>query len=266
MMGEVAASCSSAAGAATYAVVAVSVHPGWAAANAVVTVDTERTAAVSVVVSAAARNVGAVSVFAVPHEWLVVSEGLGRVVEFPAVSAEVLEAGDIATEVGALLEAAGGAERVLEVGVDLNLLGELCSLDLDESGGDGAHVSAAVVEGHAPGSHGVLEFVRVHTCVDNSAEEVVEDVGERLGGEHPVEGTDEHRPPRIELLRGAAHKVGVGDDPGDDLHLLVAHPAAGDLEVPAAAPAVVVGAVVQEVLDLFVVFEDDVEIPLGDGG
>ena len=73
MMGEVAASCSSAAGAATYAVVAVSVHPGWAAANAVVTVDTERTAAVSVVVSAAAGDVRAVSVFAVPHEWLVVS-------------------------------------------------------------------------------------------------------------------------------------------------------------------------------------------------
>ena len=99
-------------------------------------------------------------------------EALGRVVEFPAVSAEVLEAGDIATEVGALLEAAGGAERVLEVGVDLNLLGELGSLDLDEGGGDGAHVSAAVVEGHAPGSHGVLEFVRVHTFKSKSTKKM----------------------------------------------------------------------------------------------
>ena len=88
------------------------------------------------------------------------------------------------------------------------------------------------------------------TCVDDSTEEVVEYVGERLGSEHSVEGADEHRPPRIELRGGAAHKVGVCDDPGDDLHLLVAHPATGDLEVPAAAPAVVVGAVVQEILDL----------------
>ena len=88
------------------------------------------------------------------------------------------------------------------------------------------------------------------TCVDDSTEEVVEYVGERLGSEHSVEGADEHRPPRIELRGGAAHKVGVCDDPGDDLHLLVAHPATGDLIVPAATPAVVVGAVVQEVLDL----------------
>ena len=98
-------------------------------------------------------------------------EALRRVVEFPAVSAEVLEAGDVAAEVGSLLEAAGGAERVLEVGVDLNLLGELGSLDLDEGGGDGAHVSAAVVEGHAPGSHGVLELVRVHTLRTKHANE-----------------------------------------------------------------------------------------------
>ena len=90
-------------------------------------------------------------------------EALRRVVEFPAVSTEVLEAGDIAAEVWALLEAAGGTECVLEVGVNLNLLGELGSLDLDEGGGDGPHVSAAVVEGHAPRSHGVLELVRVHT-------------------------------------------------------------------------------------------------------
>ena len=65
-----------------------------------------------------------------------------------------------------------------------------------------------------------------------------------------MEGADKHRPPRIELLRGAAHKVGVRDDPWDDLHLLVAHPATGDLVVPAATPAVVVSAVVQEILDL----------------
>ena len=71
-----------------------------------------------------------------------------------------------------------------------------------------------------------------------------------------MEGADEHRPARVELLRGAAHEVGVGDDPGDHLHLLVPHPAAGDLEIPAAAPAVVVGAVVQEVLDLWKKRED----------
>ena len=83
--------------------------------------------------------------------------------ELPTVSAEVLEAGDVAAEVGPLLESAGGAERVLQVGVDLDLLGELGGLDLDEGGGDGAHVGAAVVEGHAPGPHRVLELVRVHS-------------------------------------------------------------------------------------------------------
>ena len=35
-----------------------------------------------------------------------------------------------------------------------------------------------------------------------------------------------------------------------DLHLLVTHPATGDFVVPAATPAVVVGAVVEEILDL----------------
>ena len=89
-----------------------------------------------------------------------------------------------------------------------------------------------------------------------------------------MQGADEHRPPRVELLGGAADKVGVGHDPRDDLnwrglikgsfrlmhlapeefttdlHLLVTHPATGDLVVPAATAAVVVGAVVEEILDL----------------
>ena len=60
------------------AVVSLTVHPAERTASyAVGSVDTERTAtasAVTVVVPAAAGDVGTVSVFAVPHEWLVVSE------------------------------------------------------------------------------------------------------------------------------------------------------------------------------------------------
>ena len=41
-------------------------------------------------------------------------------VELPAVPAEVFEAGDVPAEVGALLEAAGRAEGVLEVRINLS--------------------------------------------------------------------------------------------------------------------------------------------------
>ena len=51
---------------------------------------------------------------------------------------------------------------------DLHLLGELGSLDLDEGGGDCAHVSAAVVEGHTSRPHWVLVLVRVDTLTRES--------------------------------------------------------------------------------------------------
>lgn len=74
LVGEVASATAATANA------VVSVDPErTAAADAIVSVDPERAAAaassaVSVVVAAAARDVSAVSVFAVPHERLVVSE------------------------------------------------------------------------------------------------------------------------------------------------------------------------------------------------
>ena len=61
-------------------------------------------------------------------------------------------------------------------------------------------------------------YIQTLTCIDDSSEEIVEDVRERLGGQHPVQGADEHRPPRVKLLGGAADKVGVSDDPRDDLN------------------------------------------------
>jgi hypothetical protein len=51
---------------------------------------------------AAPRHVGAACVLAIPHQRLVVLKVVDRVVQLPAVSAKVLEAGDVAAKVGPL--------------------------------------------------------------------------------------------------------------------------------------------------------------------
>ncbi len=46
-----------------------------------------------------------------------------------------------------------------------------------------------------------------HTCVDNSSEEIVENVAKPFGVEHAVECANEHGLLRVELLRLATHEA-----------------------------------------------------------
>ncbi len=63
---------------------------------------------------------------AVAHQWLVrASQEVSRVVDLPAVAAEVVEAGGLSAEVGALAEAARGTQSIFQVGIDLNLKSEV---------------------------------------------------------------------------------------------------------------------------------------------
>ena len=77
-------------------------------------------------------------------------------------------------EVRTLLHAAEGAQRVLEVGVHLDLLTESRSLDFNEGCGHSLHVGVTVVEGDSAGPDGVLVLVSVQACVDHTAEEVLQ--------------------------------------------------------------------------------------------
>lgn len=199
----------------------------------------------------------------VAHQWTVVLHELRVVLPLPARATKVLEAGQVAAEVRALLDAASGAERVLQVRVHLDLLRELGRLDLDERGSHRLHVRAVVVERHAAGSDGVLEFVRVDAGVQHASEEVVHDVCESLGVEHAMQGADEDCLLRVEALSGRADVVAVAQHPRDHLHLLGAHAARRDLVVPAATVAVVVSARLQQGLHVLLVVEDYVHVALG---
>ena len=211
---------------------------------------------------------------AVSHERLVMLVlRICRMGVFPTAPAKVLEAGDLAAEVGALTEAARRTERVFQVRVHLHLLCESRRLDLDEGGRDGLHVAPRVVERHPAGSDRVLPLVRVDAGVHDAAEEVVEDLAQPLGGQHAVEGAHEHGLLRVQHSGLDLDEIGVLHAPGDDLHLLVAHAAGRQFEVPRVvrAAGVAHGVVellsgrtrAQQVLDLRGVLEDHVEIAFG---
>ena len=70
------------------------------------------------------------------------------------------------------------------------------------------------------------------TCVDNSSEQIIEDVSQTFSIEHPVQSSNKDSLLRVEPLTGAPDVVTVSQHPGDDLHLFAPHPPAGDLEVP----------------------------------
>jgi len=135
-----------------------------------------------------------------PHERLVVSDQLQTVLQLPAVATEVLETGEVAAEVGALLQAAGGTKGVLQVGVHLNFFGKLLSLDLDERCGHRLHVGLGVVERDSATADGVLVFVRVDASVHNTAKQVIEDVRQALGIEHSMQGPNKHCLLRVQAL------------------------------------------------------------------
>jgi len=86
----------------------------------------------------------------VPHQRLVVSDELHGVLQLPAVAAVVLETRQVPAEVGTLLQETVAAQSILQVGINLNLLGELQCLDLNESSRDCLHVALGVAEGDPP--------------------------------------------------------------------------------------------------------------------
>lgn len=86
---------------------------------------------------------------AVAHDWLVMAHGIQCVLSVPAGATVVLETFQITTIIRTLTEVAMTAQRVLKIGIHLNLLGELWSLDFDEGGADGLHVRVVVVKNDA---------------------------------------------------------------------------------------------------------------------
>ena len=70
--------------------------------------------------------------------------------------------------------------------------------------------------------------VSVDTGVDDTSEEIIEDVSETLSIEHPVESSDKDGLLWVQPLTGTSDVVTVSQDPGDDLHLLAPHPPAGE--------------------------------------
>ena len=127
-------------------------------------------------------------------------------------------------EVRSLLQETVAADSVLQVGIHLHLLGEVRGLYLNEGGGDGLHVAPGVAEGDSAGPDGILVPVSVYAGVHDSSEQIMEDVGETLGIQGPMQSPDKDRLLRVQAVAGTPDEVAVCQDPGDHLHHLVPHP------------------------------------------
>ena len=97
------------------------------------------------------------------------------------------------------------------------------------------------------------------TGIDDTSEQIIEDVSETLSIEHPVESSDKDGLLGVQPLAGTSDVVTVSQHPGDDLDLLAPHPPAGDLEVPG---GVVVRALREEERNMFLVVKHDVDVTL----
>jgi len=203
----------------------------------------------------------------VSHERLVERPSVS-VMDLPATVTEIVEANSLSAEVRALLHCTHTAQCILQVWVNLNFLAEPRSLDLNEGSRHGLHVACFVVEGDATRPNRILVLVCVKAGVDNTLEQVVEDDCEGLSRHHAVESSHEDGLLRVQSGRTAADVVGVRQDPGNDLDLLVLGfgPPTGDLVVVRVPSVEVLTAFSQEVLDILLVREDEVQVALGRGG
>jgi len=122
----------------------------------------------------------------IPHKRFMVSYHLQGMLKLPAVATVILEAGQIPAEIWSLLQEAVAAESIFKVGVNLNLLGEFQSLDLDKGSCYGFHVALGVTEGNPPRPNGILMSVRVYTRVDDSTKEIVKNMSQSFSVEHTV--------------------------------------------------------------------------------
>jgi len=189
------------------------------------------------------------------------------VLRVPTRAAVILETVQIAAVVGALAQIAVAAEGILQVGVHLDLLGELGGLDFNEGGADGLHVGVVVVEHHSARTDGVLVLIRVDAGVDDALEEILENVGEGFGAEHSMKGANEDGFSRIESCGGTPHIGRISNNPRNDLHLLITHSLGGYLVIPgtAARPEILRTGQKQVAYLLFIV-ENNVEIAFGHTG
>ena len=113
----------------------------------------------------------------------------------------------------------------------MDFLVELLTLDLDVGRRDGLHVGLGAAEGDSSAPDGVLVLVRVDPGVDNSAEEIIEDLGENLRVQHSVESTDKNCLLRIQLLVGILDEVAIVQYPRNNLYFFASHSSAGYFEV-----------------------------------
>lgn len=67
---------------------------------------------------------------------------LAAMLQLPAGTTEVSEAHDFPAEIWSVLYRAHGTKRILQIGINLQLLGELRGADLDERRHDRLHVRA----------------------------------------------------------------------------------------------------------------------------
>ena len=196
------------------------------------------------------------------HQWAVVLNHIRIVLPLPAGTTEVFKTSKIATEVRALLDAASGAKRVLQVRIHLDLLGELGSLDLDERSSHGLHVRAIVVKRHATGSDWILEFIRVDARIQDATKEVVHNMRQSFSVEHSMQGANEDSFLRVKTLSWRSDVVAIAQHPGNNLHLLGAHATRRYLVVPASTVAVVMGTSLQQGLDVLLVVKNYVDVAL----
>ena len=95
----------------------------------------------------------------------------------PAVATVVFEADQVTTEVRTLLQETRGAQGVLEVGIHLDLLVELLTLDLDKGSRDCLHVAPGAAEGHPAAANGIPVLVSINASIHHSSKQVIEDPG-----------------------------------------------------------------------------------------
>ena len=184
------------------------------------------------------------------------SKPINGVVPLPTQATEILETVHVPTEKRAHYPPTYVAGGVLEVGVHLDLLREFGGFYFDVARLDGFHVVFGAHEGYAPRSDWVLMSVRVNPRVNDPAEQIVHYERQSVRVQQPVQTPHEDGGVGVQARAGAVHGVGVGQDPGDHLYLLVPHSRGGDLVVVVAPLGRVLRARLQQQLNALLRIED----------
>lgn len=129
---------------------------------------------------------------AVSHNGLMMFHRFRSMFRVPTGTAIILEAKLITTKVRSLTKTAVRAQRVLQVRINLNLFRKFGSFDFNESCADCLHVGMIVVENHTTRANRIFVLVRVNTGVNDSFEEILENIGQTFGAKHSMKCPHEH--------------------------------------------------------------------------